>query len=374
MKKLNIIIYILLASSFFACKQKSISSNSIVNENEELIQISRKQFNSEKMEIGSITSHSFEDIISCNGSVTAPPNGIANISTPISGIVKSISFTSGNYVKKGQVLCQIESNELIVIQQDYAETSALLRSAKADYERNKALFNEKIGAEKDLFSSESKFKATKAKYESLKLKLQILHLNTNKIKEGKFESSLSISAPINGYITNYKLVLGQFMEQQQSLVEIIDPTQLQIKISVFEKDIHQLKLGQKLHFKTLSNPNESFLATMSSIGKGIDPQTKSILCLAKIEEEDKGKLYKGSFIEAQIITNKKNANALPNKAIVKSGSDHFIFVVDKNDQLNYYLRKEKINIGSQTEEFSEILNPQKITKVLINGVYNISAD
>lgn len=357
---------------FMACQSKTTPSNPILDESEQLVQISQQQFNSEKMEIGTVTTHCFEEIISCNGSVTAPPNGIAKISTPISGIVKNIHFTPGDYVKKGQLLCQIESNDLIALQQDFAEISAQLSGIKANYERNKALYQEKIGAEKNLISSESTYKATKAKYESLELKLKILRLDTNKIKAGDFYSSLSITAPINGYITNYNLVLGEFAEQQKSLIEIVDTDQLQIQISVFEKDIEHLKIGQILHFKTLSNSEKIHAAHLSVIGKGIDPETKTILCLAKIEDKERATLYNGSFIEAEITTDKKDAKALPSQAILKSGPDRYVLVIAKSDDKNFYLRKKKVKIGTESKGFTEIVDSSDLVKVLTKGAYNIS--
>ncbi|MDE5419660.1 efflux RND transporter periplasmic adaptor subunit [Labilibaculum sp. DW002] len=372
MKSYILLANILLTMCFFACKPKTPPINPIINESEQLIQISKQQFITEKMEIGRATTHCFEDLISCNGSISAPPNGIANISTPISGIVKSIHFTTGDYVKKGQVLCQIESNELISLQQDFAEISAHIPSIKAAYERNKALYNEKIGAKKNLNSSESTYKSAKAKYESLELKLKILHLDTNKIKEGDFYSSLSLTAPIDGFITNYNMILGEFAEQQKSLLEIVNTNLLQVQISVFEKDIQRLKIGQIVHFKTLSNSDKIHTAHISAIGKGIDPKTKTILCLAKIEEEAKGKLYNGSFIEAEIITNEKDAKALPSQAILKSGPDRYVFVIDKSDGQNYYLRKEKIKTGSESKGFTEIVGSQNLAKILTKGAYNIS--
>ena len=374
MKSYILLANILFTMCFFACQSKTPPNNPIANENEQLIQISKQQFNSEEMEIGLVTTHCFEDLISCNGSISAPPNGIANISTPISGIVKSIHFATGDYVKKGQVLCQIESNELITLQQNFAEISAQIPSIKADYERNKALYNEKIGAEKNLISSESAYKSAKAKYESLELKLKILRLNESKIKEGNFYSALSLSAPIDGFITNYNLILGEFAEQQKSLIEIVNTKQLQVQISVFEKDIQQLKIGQLVHFKTLSNSDKIHTAHLSAIGKGIDSKTKTILCLAKIDEETKGKLYNGSFIEAEIITNEKDAKALPSHAILKSGPDRYVFIFDKNDEQNYYLHKKKINIGAESKGFTEIVGSENLAKVLIKGAYNISLD
>ncbi|WP_372754211.1 efflux RND transporter periplasmic adaptor subunit [Labilibaculum sp.] len=372
MKNLSILILVILTISFVACKQTTAPQNTNSNKNEELIQISHEQFKSEKMEIGIAEMHNFEDIVSCNGFIMATPNGIARLSTPFPGIVKSIHFTPGDFVKKSQILCKITSNELITLQQEFAETAALQESIAANYKRSKTLYKENIGSEKELLIAESTYKANKAKYESLALKLQLLHFNIDKIKEGYFYSSFSMLAPINGYITSSNLVLGEFTDQQKSFVELINPNELQMHIAVFEKDIYQLKIGQKVLFKSLSKPDEIFTAQINSIGKGIDPETKSIICRAKIEEKAQKTLYNGSFIEAEIITHQKDAKAIPTESILKSGPDHYVFVLAKSDEKNYYLRKEKIRIGSESKGFSELLDSQKLDKVLIHGVYKLS--
>jgi cobalt-zinc-cadmium efflux system membrane fusion protein len=360
-----------MASSFLACQQSKAPQNEIANENEELIQISQEQFNSEKMEIGIAKTHSFEDIVSCNGIIMATPNGIARLNTPYPGIVKSIHFSPGDFVKKSQVLCKIESNELITLQQEFAETAALQKSIASNYERIQNLYKENIKSEKEFLDIESTYKANKAKYESLALKLQLLNFDIHKIQEGHFYSSFSLVAPINAYISNSNLVLGEFTDPQKSFVEMIDPNQLQMQISVFEKDIHQIKLRQTVQFKSLSNPDELFTAHISSIGKGIDFDTKSIICMANIEQKAKNTLYNGSFVEVEIITHKKEAKALPSEAILKSGPDRYVFVVTKTDDKNYYLQKEKIRIGSESKGYSELLDSSKLDKILIRGVYKL---
>ena len=73
--------------------------------------------------------------------------------------------------------------------------------------------------------------------------------------------------------------------------------------NIIKKTIDKINIGGSFfeHMFLFQTPQGK-----SAIGKGIDPKTKTILCLAKIEEEAKGKLYNGSFIEAQIITNEKD--------------------------------------------------------------------
>lgn len=374
MKANQITIYILLVLSFGACQNKTTQQEVIGQEASNLITISQKQFNSEKMEIGTISLECFEDEIDCNGFVRAAPEGCAKISTPISGIIKSIYFKLGDYVKKGQILCEINTNELLDFQQDFIETEVKLKLLKADYDRSFSLFKEKIMAEKDFLKIESDFKIMRANLQALNLKLDILKLDISKIRDGDLYAALPLKAPISGYIVKQNLMLGQFIEQNQQLIEQVDINQLQLEISIFEKDVNQLQVGQMIHFKSTYGIEMSHQAKLISIGKGVDVDSKSILCLASIEKSTRAKLIHGSYVQAKITTNVKDASALPSHAISKSGTEHFVFVVDNSDKKNFSFRKKKVKIGCISKGYTEILEENDLGKVLVKGVYNISVE
>ena len=353
------------------CGNQSATEQETEEQSGDRIEISIAQFEGDSMKIGELSIQKFEDEVICNGNITAPTNGIAQISTPISGIVESISCSMGDYVQKGKTLCMISSNELMIIQQEYTETSARLKQLKTEYERSKSLYDEKIGAEKDFIATESEYKVILSKYQSLKLRLQLFKLNISKIEAGELYSLFPVFSPINGYITSQNMVLGQFIEQQKNLVEIVDVNQLQLQLSVFEKEIGKLKTGQNILFKTMGETAAMHTAMLISISKTIDPVSKTILCLAKITDKKGMNLVNRSFIEARITVNQKDANALPSESILKSGKDYFIYIVEKSDKQTYFLRKQKIEIGKTSKGFTEITGDTDFTKVLIKGVYNL---
>lgn len=373
MKANRITIYILLILSLLACKNKTAQEED-GNETSNLITISQEQFKADQMAIGSASMQCFEDEIACTGFIKASPKGFAKISTPISGIIKSISFKLGDYVKKGQIICELNSNGLIDIQQNFIETKTNLKVDKADYDRTLSLFKDKIIAEKEFLKIESGYKTMLVKLKSLTIKLNMLGLDLSKIEDGNLYVSLPLKAPINGYLTKQNLTLGQFIEQNQQLIEQINTNQLQLEIAVFEKDVNKLQLGQMIYFNNVGDTETVYKAKLTSIGKGIDIDTKSIHCLASIEKKAKSKLIYGSFIQAKIKTNEKDAMALPNDAIIKSGSEYFVLIVDKKNNKNYFLRKEKVTIGSKSKGYTEILEKNDLDKVLVKGIYNISAE
>jgi cobalt-zinc-cadmium efflux system membrane fusion protein len=355
------------------CKKSTKTKEETAVEPENLVQVTMKQFEADSMKTGEITMRNFEDEVTCNGYITAPPNGIAHISTPLSGIIKSIHCEMGDFVSKGQILGMISSNELIVIQQEFVETSAKLKRFKLDYERSKSLYDEKIGVEKDFISVESEYKSMLSKYQSLKLQLKNLKLDAVKIEEGELYSEYPLVSPINGYITIHNMVLGQFTEQQKDLVEIIDVSQLQLQLSVFENDIGKLRPGQNVRFNILGETPALHIAKLTSIAKTINPETKTILCTAKITSMEGANLINHSYIEARIIVNQKDVYALPSEAILKAGKAYYVFVIEKSDNHAYFLRKETVEIGKTSAGFTEIIGNVDFRKVLVKGVYNLTA-
>jgi len=373
MNPYKLILVICIPVIFIAsgCGKSSKTNEDKAVESDSLIEVTVQQFETDNMKIGEISRQSFKEEVNCNGYVTALPNGIAQVSAPVSGIIESISCAIGDNVRKGQVLAKISSNELMMLQQEFAESSARLKRLKLDYERSKSLYDEKIGAEKDFIATESEYKSMLSKYNSLKLRLQLLKLDVTKIESGDLYAVFPLITPINGYITSLNLILGQFIEQQKNLVEIVDVNQLQLQLSVFENETGKLRAGQDLQFNTIGETTILHSATLTSISKTINPESKTILCTARITSNERSNLINHSFIEARIGVNRKEANALPTEAFLKSGKDYYVYEIVKSDNQAYFLKKVKVEIGMVSDGFTEIIGGKALTKVLVKGVYNL---
>jgi cobalt-zinc-cadmium efflux system membrane fusion protein len=221
MKLIHIVsaVSLLLLLVMAGCGRSEKTNENDAGEANNLIQITKNQFESEGMMIGEATTQHFEEEVRCNGYVAAPANGMAQISAPLSGIVQTINCSTGEYMHKGQTLCLLSGNELMLIQQEFAETSAKLKRSKSDYDRSKALFDEKIGAEKEFIAQETEYHVMRSKYQSLKLRLELLKLNVSKIEAGEFYAAYAVISPINGYVTSLNMVLGQYM-----ILRILQPS------------------------------------------------------------------------------------------------------------------------------------------------------
>jgi membrane fusion protein, heavy metal efflux system len=359
---------------FSRCGQGGKHEVSATKENDQLLIISQSQFESNKMKIGEIVSSTFPEEVKCNGYIKAPSQAIAELSSPVAGTVETVHSTLGDFVSKGQVLCMLYNNDVIVLQQEFVETSARLKRLKSDYERSKALLKEKISAEKDFIAIESEYKAMNAKYLSLKLRLEILKLDVAKIEAGNPVVTFPVTAPLSGFVTMQNISLGQFVEQQHIIMEIVDVSQLHLQLSVYDNAIGRLRAGQDIFFKTSGEKDSLHHAVLTSVGKAIDPESRSIQCIAKIIKEEGAQFVNNAYVDAYVIVDKVQANALPNEAIVKSGPDYYVFTVVKEENQNYYLKKEKVRIGRTSRNLTEIDDNVLLKRIITQGAYNLRTE
>jgi len=366
-RNLNLILLIFTVM-LFSCKNKP---NETTEPDSGLIEITKAQFKSELMEFGEPTSSQFADLVHFTGAIIPSVNGQAQISLPLTGVIARINYMPGQYVAKGAVLFEISGNEFIDMQKDFAESAALLERLKSDFDRQNELNAENIGTKKEFILAESLYNAEKAKLGALKIKLTNLGLDIAEIEGGKFYPSFSLKSPIKGYLTDVNTTIGQYVEPQQIIAEIIDAGSFQIKLSVFEKDISKINEGQSVNFYLTGNKSKINSAKIKLIGRTIDNATKSIDCFAEIENLGTYSLVNNQFVEGEIIVASDTVFSIPESAILKSENESFVLSFEKETDELYYLSKLKVTTGRVNNGFVELIEMPKSKKILIKGAYNL---
>ena len=358
------VVLIILAS----CGSKKQTEEPLQT-SDSLIVVTKAQFETEGMAIGTASLMSFNQVVKCNGKIVAKSTGTAKLSTPVAGIVQKIYCSNGQMVGRGQVLFELSGNNLIEIQRDFTETSSMLKKAKSEFDRMKALYSEKVGTEKEYIMAESEYKAVNARYAALKLKIEAMGLDVAKIEDGQFFSSFKILAPISGQISQINLSIGQFADPQNYHAEIIDSKQMQLQLAVFEKEVGMLKPGQAVQYNLLSDTLQ-MSGTLQSVGNMVDNQSKTIACYASLTATEKP-LVNNAYTEASIIIGTDTLNAVPSEAILKTEDEFFVLKLASQDASAYYFEKVKVEPGLTNKMYTEIKNLQNAEKLLVSGIYNL---
>ncbi len=367
----NYLIFLLTAILIASCGSEKTENTDTEITTNEVITISKSQFESSGMELGKPIKMNFTESIRANGNVVAAPSGMAQISSLLAGKIKRIAVNVGDQVSKGQILCTIESTEFIRLQQDFAEATGMLKASRAEFERQKLLAGDNIASQKIFLNAESDYKSLLAKVEGQKAILLLLGQNIEKVSQGAIQSDLNLFAPIAGYVANLQAETGAFAEPQKVIMELVDLNQLQLKLSVFEREMTGLKPGLKINFYSPNNTNEIFTGQVVSYSRAIDPETKAIAVIGSIQQSEKAKLISGMYLEAEIFTGEREVMALPDEAILKSGETRLVIVRTSNDANEMKFITKEVQTGSNSNGFTEILNPEGLDNVLIKGGFNL---
>lgn len=374
-------IYILIISVvLYSCndnKNQTAETTEASTETHVHMDVSAAQFESENMELGSLTTQNFFETVNTSGYIDVPPQNKASVSSFMDGYVTNTPLLVGNEVKKGQLVVTLKNPEYIELQQNYLEISETLNYLKSEYERQNTLFEENITSKKNYLKAESAYKSSLAHYNGLEQKLRMLNLNPKHIQQGKISPTINLYAPINGFVTKVNVSNGSFVDASTEIVEIVDTDHIHLELSVFEKDILNIKKGQAITFKISEASDEIFDAEVYLVGTSIDETNRTIEIHGHLHDDKHQKTFvRGMFVEADIIIGNSKIEALPKEAIAEIDGDYFALILNSNEKGNYEFERTKVEIGKQNEHFVEILNIAdfKDQQILIKGAYMLLAD
>lgn len=316
---------------------------------EGVVILNEKQREALKLELGTFQMRNLTTLVKTNGELEVPPSSIADITAIIGGNVKEIKVFHGDKVKKGQVLAVLEHPDYISIQEEYAEIANKLEYLEKEYNRQKELFENNVGAGKDYQQVKSEYNTAKSRHEGLKSRLLLLNLSPENVKNGLISNSISIISHINGYVNEININVGTYVDSKDKLMEVTNNSKIHADFLVFEKDVHLVKAGQKVDFTVSNKPGEELSAKIFAIGKEFEANSRAIHIYAQLDKVQHG-LIPGMYISGHIHTDDNYSLALPDNAVVTEGTKSFIFILDQN-ALEEFVEE---NVDSENEEKIEI--------------------
>ena len=305
---------------------------------EGVILLNEKQRMALDLKLGPIQKRNLTTVVKTNGELEVSPESIAEITAFIGGNVKEIKVFHGDKVIRGTTLAVLEHPDYITLQEEFAEVANKVEYLEQEYQRQKKLFENEIGAGKDYQRVKSEYNTVKARYSGLRSRLEMLNLHAQSIREGNIYKSIPIKAPISGYVNEVNIRVGSFVDAQTRMFTITDNNAIHADFLVYEKDVHLIQKGQKIHFTVSNNPGKELLATIFAMGKEFEPNTRAVHIHAKLNQNP-GNLIPGMYITGHIHTNETYTQTLPESAVVSEGTKSYIFIKDSQfrESLNHSL-------------------------------------
>ena len=338
--------------------------------------VSKAQFERSEMTLGIIEEKSFPVTVKTSGMIDVPPENRAVVNATMGGYIKTTPLLIGDKVRKGQALVTIENPEFVGIQQEYMEVNEQLRYLKSEFERQNTMRAENITSQKSFLQAESSYKTAMARYNGLRKQLQMLNISPASVEAGNIRSVVTIYAPITGSITKVNVTRGTYVSPATAILEIIDNDHIHLELSVFEKDIMNLKKGQRIDLKIPESSSETYKAEVHLIGTAIE-ENRTIKVHGHLEDESGANFLTGMFVEADIVTESAFAKALPETAIVAFEESFVVLKLDESTNDGYFFKQVEVKVGSSYEGDTALTSLDNLTatdKVLTSGAFNLVAD
>ena len=362
-------LIILTSMLFNACSinQPSEETKSVVTENTNLVELSEAQLKNANIMVGKIASKNMASILKVNGIIDVPPQNMISISVPLGGFLKYTKLLPGMHVLKGESIATMEDQQYIQLQQDYLTTVSNLKFAELEYNRQKELNLSKAASNRALEQAEASFQSLKINAKSLSEKLKLIGINPENLSEKTISRSIDIRSPIDGYVSHVNVNIGKYVNPSDVLFELVNPTDIHLGLTIYEKDLDKIFIGQKLQAFTNHKPDLKYPCEIILIGKDLSEE-RSVEVHCHFEKYDKT-LIPGMFMNAELEINSNNAKVLPDEAIVRFENINYAFIATSKNTF----KMVEVKLGSSEKGLTEVtMDDSFINKnFVLNGAYNL---
>jgi cobalt-zinc-cadmium efflux system membrane fusion protein len=364
----NAIYILLILVSIWSCGNKDNIPEEVLKSNtsNNVVALSTEQIEMAKIKTGTLKRTVIYQLVQCTGAVKLKSGNKAMVSPLLNGFVKDIVKQEGAYVKTGETIMRLEHSDFIKLQQQFMESQSQVRYYENEFKRQGELTVENAASVKIMQKAEADYWSANALYKSTKAQLEMLGVNVANRGEYEFAKEFNVIAPITGCINNINVVKGMLVEPKDIICQIINNGEINLHLSVFEKDIHAIKSGQKVEFWLPNNDSKKFIGRVVSVGQQVDDQMRSTKVVCSVEAE--GNTFREDmFVQASILIDEREVWAVPETAVFYDENNSYIFVQTERG----FLRKE-INVGITQSGLIEVVDPEEIFKnseIVINGGY-----
>lgn len=285
-----------------------------------------EQMKSIGVELGSIEQKQLTASLKTNGMLRVPNQNRATVNSVYSGVIKTLLVQPGNSIRKGQLIATVSNPEFVQVQSDYLNVAAKIGLAELEVTRQRELNAGNAGALKNLQAAETELRTLRTAKSTYEQQIRLMGINPGRLSNGKLISTLAITSPISGVVSNVKVSIGSYIDVTTTIAEIVDNSQLHLDLFVYEKDLPRLKDNQQIHFTLTNNPGKEYDAQIYSLGSSFEGESKAVSVHAKVQGDKTG-LIDGMNITAVISLDKATVPAVPTDAIVTMQGKDYIFIV-----------------------------------------------
>ncbi len=226
----------------------------------------------------------------------------------ISGQIVRIHHDVGDWVRKGDVLIELDDRDLKV---QFEKARVKKERLEIELKRQENLYKEKL-------IPQETYETTRANYNQAVLDFETARLNLERTK---------IRSPIDGQVVERMVSEGQFVNPSTQLMRMVNTRKIYGLIYLPERELIRVKEGQTVLIESDLFPGETFKGMVDQVSPVVDEQSGTFRVRYRVQEGI-GKLRPGMFVRSHlIVAHHENAVVVPKEALIHEGDRTYVFVV-----------------------------------------------
>ncbi len=230
----------------------------------------------------------------------------ASIVSKIAERVIDIKAQVNSYVKKGQVLIQLDRSGAT---SNFLQAQANYENAKKNYERMMALLKDGAISQQQLDQAQTAYDVAKANFESSK-------------------STVDLESPINGMVTDLNANVGDWVTPGMQLATVANIQQMILKFYVTEGEVANLNLNDSVKIYSEFNKERAVIGRISEISRSASSEARSFQVKAKFKNTKDNWYKPGMFINIDItLASQKNVLVVPTQTVIFENNKNIVYKI-----------------------------------------------
>lgn len=324
-------------------KEIKVLENEIAIANPESVTIKTKD-----VAVTELAPRSFNHFVKTQGSVEAEDNIM--LSAKSMGIVTAVYITEGQQVARGQVLVQLDN---AVIRQNIEAMKSQLELASIIYNRQKNLWDQKIG-------TEVQFLQAKSNKENMEKQVASLQEQSDMSK---------IVSPISGTVDEVSAKVGENLSPGMPAVRVINSSNLKLKANVSEAYVTSIKKGNKVSIN-IPELNRELEAQVTFVSKNIDPLSRTFTVEIKLPSLPDLRPNMTGIVK--VIFHSEPSTLVVPVNVVQDVNQQKVVYVAEMDGKQSVARKKVVTVDAVYDNLAQVKGLKAGDKIITSGYQGLN--
>jgi cobalt-zinc-cadmium efflux system membrane fusion protein len=262
------------------------------------------------------------DLLTLPGRVAFRPQAQSAIGATVPGRVVAVLVRAGEVVKAGAPLLTIESADAAATRASLAQSATRLATAETVYRRTVEMMEKGIGLEVERQEADARLKDARTEHERARQAVRLVG--------GGQGSQVTVQAPVNGVVMSIRVAVGATVAPGgEALLELGDPTRLQVVAQAAESDLNRVAVDQQAEVE-LPALATRIAAKVESFSPRVDPESRRAQVYLALAKQAEG-LRAGMMAQVALRAGGETAIRLPVTAVVIKEGKRRVVYVEKAD-------------------------------------------